>query len=80
MEMTCPPHKFTDGGAIIFCSQCGTQIRKISEDSNSEMDSIDELLKSLEQPPDANVSSEQPSQGGLAHVLYLYLRLSSSTA
>eukprot|EP01127_Copromyxa_protea_P024101 TRINITY_DN9334_c0_g1_i2.p1 TRINITY_DN9334_c0_g1~~TRINITY_DN9334_c0_g1_i2.p1 ORF type:complete len:178 (+),score=33.62 TRINITY_DN9334_c0_g1_i2:1-534(+) len=50
MESKCPPHNFSDGGSVIFCSQCGTQIRKLAEDSNSVEDSIDELLKTLEVP------------------------------
>lgn len=44
----CPPHAFSDGGAVIFCTHCGTQFRKITEDSSSEMDSIDELLLTLD--------------------------------
>lgn len=56
----CPPHTFTDGGSIIFCTLCGTQLRKITEDPNCDADSIDELLSTLEQ--ELNVSLLEQDQ------------------
>lgn len=54
MEGSCPPHTFTDGGSIIFCTLCGTQLRKITEDPNCDVDSIDELLSTMEQALNAS--------------------------